>query len=112
MGWSDNRYILHIGVLFIFFLAVSPAAFSQGSPISGQVMDISTGETLPGVNILVKGTTTGTSTDDQGNFVLDVSSLQDTLVVSFIGYQTKEVPINVRTAINIQLTPEAIIGEQ
>src|SRR5699024_7691344 len=70
------------------------------------------GETLPGVNILVKGTTTGTSTDDEGNFVLDVSSLQDTLVVSFIGYQTKEVPINGRTAINIQLTPEAIIGEQ
>src|SRR5699024_3821467 len=62
--------------------------------ISGTVTDAQSGETLPGVNILVKGTSTGASTDANGTFELTVESLQDTLVVSYIGYQTKEVPIN------------------
>src|SRR5699024_10194960 len=70
------------------------------------------GETLPGVNILVKGTTTGTSTDGEGNFELTVPSLQDTLVASFIGFQTKEVPINGRTEIDLTLQSQAITGEE
>src|SRR5699024_8638494 len=80
--------------------------------ITGTVTDTETGERIPGANILVKGTSTGASTDADGNFELTVESLQDTLVVSFIGYQTKEVPINGRTEVNIQLTPEAIMGEE
>src|SRR5699024_8444637 len=55
---------------------------------------------------------TGASTDSQGNFELTVENLQDTLVVSYIGYQTKEVPIAGRSEINIQLTPGAIMGEE
>src|SRR5699024_5228321 len=59
-----------------------------------------------------KGTTTGASTDADGNFELDVPSLQDTLVVSYIGYQTQEVPIRGRTEINITLQSQAISGEE
>jgi TonB-linked SusC/RagA family outer membrane protein len=80
--------------------------------VSGQVTDAQSGETLPGVNILVKGTTTGASTDQNGNFDLEVPSLQDTLVVTFIGYQTKEVPINGRTDLDIILQPQTIQGEE
>src|SRR5699024_1963904 len=80
--------------------------------ISGTVTDRQSGETLPGVNILVKGTTTGASTDQNGDFELTVPSLQDTLVVSFIGYQTKEVPIDGRTEIDVALQPQAIAGEE
>jgi TonB-linked SusC/RagA family outer membrane protein len=80
--------------------------------ISGTVTDAQSGETLPGVNILVKGITTGVSTGPEGNFELTVPSLQDTLVVSFIGYQTKEVPINGRTELDIPLQPQAIQGEE
>ncbi|WP_185958434.1 SusC/RagA family TonB-linked outer membrane protein [Fodinibius sediminis] len=80
--------------------------------IKGTVTDASSGETLPGVNILVKGTTTGTSTDAEGSFELTVPSLQDTLVVSFIGYQTREIPIDGRTTIAINLQPQAIAGEE
>ncbi len=80
--------------------------------ISGTVTDGQSGETLPGVNILVKGTTTGTSTDSGGNFELTVPSLQDTLVVSFIGYQTNEVHINGRTEINIAMQSQTITGEE
>src|SRR5690625_4013958 len=78
--------------------------------IKGVVTDGQSGETLPGVNVMVKGTTTGTSTGQQGSFTLTVESLQDTLIFSFVGYQTREVPIGGRSEINIALQPEAIAG--
>ncbi|HLR31955.1 MAG TPA: SusC/RagA family TonB-linked outer membrane protein [Fodinibius sp.] len=80
--------------------------------ISGTVTDAQSGETLPGVNILVKGTSTGASTDANGAFELTVESLQDTLVVTYIGYQRQEIAISGRTEINIELTSEAIMGEE
>src|SRR5699024_8242172 len=80
--------------------------------ISGTVTDASTGEILPGVNILVKGTSTGASTDAEGQYELTVESLQDTLVVSYIGYQTQEVPIDGRTTIDVALQSQAISGEE
>src|SRR5699024_1764180 len=81
--------------------------------VSGSVVDAASGDVLPGVNILVKGTTNGTSTDANGLFELEVPSPQtDTLVVSFIGYQTNEVSVNGRSELNIELQPEAIMGEE
>ena len=80
--------------------------------ISGTVTDANTGESLPAVNIQVKGTTTGTSSDADGNYELTVSSLQDTLLFSFIGYQKKVVPINGRTTINVALQPSVFEGEE
>lgn len=80
--------------------------------VSGVVTDISSGEALPGVNILIKGMATGTTTNIDGNFELNVESLQDTLIFSYIGYQSREVPINGRTDINVELQPQAITGEE
>lgn len=80
--------------------------------ITGTVTDAQTGEALPGVNVILKGTTTGTSTGSEGDFKLDVPSLQDTLMFSFVGYQPQEVPINGRTTLNISLTPQAISGDE
>jgi TonB-linked SusC/RagA family outer membrane protein len=89
-----------------------PSSHLQQEDITGTVTDGQTGEALPGVNILVKGTTIGVSADIQGNFELTVPSLQDTLIVTYIGYQRQEVPINSRTNIDIQLSSEAILGEE
>ncbi|SMO72892.1 SusC/RagA family TonB-linked outer membrane protein [Fodinibius sediminis] len=80
--------------------------------IGGTVTDAQSGETLPGVNILVKGTSTGASTDANGEFELTVPSLQDTLIVTYIGYQKQEVPINGQDELDIQLSPQAIMGEE
>lgn len=80
--------------------------------VSGQVTDAQSGETLPGVNVMIKGTTTGTSTDSEGGFELTMESLQDTLVFSFVGYQTQEVPVNGRTELEVSLQSEAISGEE
>lgn len=100
------------GQLILMKKDEKPAFQRIQEAITGTVTDAQNGETLPGVNILVKGTSTGASTDQNGNFELEVPSLRDTLVVTYIGYQRQELPINGQTEINIQLTPEAIIGEE
>lgn len=86
-------------------------AFAQET-VTGQVTDATTGETLPSVNVVVKGTTRGTATNVDGEYSLNVTSLQDTLLFSFIGYITREVPIEGRNTINVGLEPQAIIGEE
>src|SRR5690625_1130648 len=99
-----------IGLLSILLLFASSVALSQ--TISGTVVDAQTEETLPGVNITVKGTTTGTSSGSEGTFSLTVPSLSDTLVFSFIGYQTQEIPIGGRSELKVVMEPEAIAGEE
>jgi TonB-linked SusC/RagA family outer membrane protein len=86
--------------------------FGQNHSVSGSVTDTQTDDPLPGVNILVVGTSTGASTDAEGHYTLQVKSLQDTLRFSFIGYKTKMVPINGRTTINIELQSQILIGHQ
>lgn len=73
--------------------------------ITGKVTDMKTGDSLPGVNVVVKGTTIGTTTNDNGEYLLDVPDGATTLVFSFIGYNKKEVTVNGRTVINIALVP-------
>ncbi|MFH5831343.1 SusC/RagA family TonB-linked outer membrane protein [Halalkalibaculum sp. DA3122] len=80
--------------------------------VTGSVTDAESGEPLPGVNVVIKGTTTGTSTDAAGEYQLNVPSLQDTLVFSFVGFQRQEVPINGRTEINVELQTQAVTGEE
>lgn len=64
------------------------------------------GEPLPGVNVLVKGTTVGTVTDGQGNYSLTLPNDAATLVFSFIGLKSEEVAIN-KPSINVRLQPDA-----
>lgn len=80
--------------------------------VNGTVRDIQTGESLPGVNVLVKGTDMGTSTGSDGTYELRVPSLQDTLIFSYIGYRLHEVPIQGQSVIDVNLEPEAITGDE
>lgn len=72
--------------------------------VSGKVTD-ENGATLPGVNILEKGTTNGTTTDASGNYTLIVQDERSVLVFSFIGYTSQEVAVNGRSTIDISLAP-------
>lgn len=74
--------------------------------ISGQVTDGETDGPLPGVNVLGKGTTTGTVTDINGNYRLTVSDEVTTLMFSSIGYTSEEVEINGQTSVNVVLLPD------
>lgn len=67
-----------------------------------------TGESMPGVNVVLKGTTTGTTTDIHGKYSLSLSNGSGSLVFSFIGYASQEVPINNQTLINITLQPDIL----
>ncbi|MCC5942079.1 MAG: SusC/RagA family TonB-linked outer membrane protein [Balneolaceae bacterium] len=71
--------------------------------IRGTVVDARTGELLPGVNIVIQGTTSGTTTNIDGEFELNVPSLEERLVFSYIGYQRMLVDIAGQTELRIEL---------
>lgn len=73
--------------------------------IGGTVVD-ENGLTLPGVNVLERGTTNGTTTDASGVFSLSIQDEESILVFSFIGYQTQEVTVGAQTVFSINLVPD------
>lgn len=81
------------------------ATRQQPRPVKGQVKDTA-GEPVIGATVVVKGTTKGASTGIDGGFTLDVTP-DDVLVVSYIGYDTQEIPVGSRTSFDIQLREEA-----
>lgn len=74
--------------------------------ISGIVTDKQTGEVMPGVNIQVKGTTIGTSTNSEGRFNLPIIDRNSTLIFSFIGYVSKEMEVGNSNTLNVSLDIE------
>ncbi len=84
----------------VFFTTTFSLLFAQSITVNGKVSDDS-GNALPGVNIQVKGTSTGTSTDFDGNYEISASQ-GDVLVFSFLGFKTKEVSIT-GTTLNVNL---------
>src|SRR5688572_8370216 len=70
--------------------------------VKGKVTD-ETGTGMPGVNIILKGTSTGTTTDAQGDYSIDAPNDQSVLVFSFIGYATQEVAVAGRSSINVSM---------
>ena len=107
------RKIATIGCFLfgVLMLAMVPHQASAQT-VTGEVIDAQSQETLPGVNILVKGTSIGTSSDADGEFSLKVPSLSDTLVFTFIGYQRLEVPLQGQSSLDVSLTPETIAGDE
>eukprot|EP01029_Cantina_marsupialis_P000115 TRINITY_DN1011_c0_g2_i3.p1 TRINITY_DN1011_c0_g2~~TRINITY_DN1011_c0_g2_i3.p1 ORF type:complete len:1136 (-),score=194.61 TRINITY_DN1011_c0_g2_i3:9269-12676(-) len=75
--------------------------------ISGKVVDAS-GMGLPGVNVIIKGSNTGTTTNIDGNFKIEITEAESVLVFSFIGYASKEVPVVGNAAMNIVLQEETM----
>ena len=72
--------------------------------VTGTVTD-ENGQGFPGVNIIVKGTSTGTTTDVNGRYALEVADDNATLVFSFVGYEEQEVAVSGRTVIDVQMKP-------
>ncbi len=72
--------------------------------VQGVVTDSSTGEVLPGVSIVIEGTSSGMTTDLNGEYVIEVPSENTTLVFSFIGYEPKKVAVTKESTLNVQLS--------
>jgi len=83
-------------------LLVASIALGQERVVSGSVTD-ENGSAMPGVNVLVKGTSAGTATDANGQYRLSVSSDQAVLVFSFIGYNTQEVAVGAQSSVNVSM---------
>ncbi|MEO7988832.1 MAG: TonB-dependent receptor [Chryseolinea sp.] len=90
---------------YFFMLCFTLAwSFSQAQQsVSGTVKDKTTGDLLPGVNVVVKGTATGTITDAEGKYLVEVPSSETVLVFSFVGYAKAEIAILGRTTIDVSL---------
>jgi TonB-linked SusC/RagA family outer membrane protein len=95
------KQILKIGLTLLCFLGGSNL-MAQDQPVTGKVLSADDGTVLPGVSVVVKGTTNGTVTDAQGNYKINVSA-NAILTFSFIGYVAQEVEVGGKTVIDIQL---------
>lgn len=120
---KDNLYVIQAGSRLAAPRAVQPAQSTDpANPtdpapaptdvtqvvqrrISGRITDENNAG-LPGVNVIEKGTSNGTTSDADGNFVLNVSDEATTLVMSSVGYVSQEVAIGNRSTVNVQLVPD------
>ena len=92
-------------------LLFSVAFFSQ-TKITGKVTDKETGDPLPQVTILEKGTSNGTTSDFDGNYSITVKSNSSVLIFNYLGYKQQEVTVGSRKAINILLAEDASTLEE
>lgn len=92
-------------LLMLAFLCCGSSSrlFAQSKVIEGIVTDQTDNQPLPGVSILEKGTSNGTVTDAEGRFEIEVAGDAVSLVFSFVGYKTQEVPIGQETSLSVQL---------
>ncbi len=101
-------------VLIFAFVLLQAAVFAQGRIIKGTITDAKTNETLPGVTILVQGTTVATSTDVKGEFIINVEGEGKKLVITSVGYMVQTIPadkdvINISMQANTKLLEEVVV---
>jgi TonB-dependent starch-binding outer membrane protein SusC len=99
-----KRLLLLSSLLLIF---AAGDVLAQERTVSGKVTSSEDGAALPGVNVVLKGSTVGTATDSEGRYSLSVPSSGGSLVFSFIGLQTQEISIGERSTIDISLGLDA-----
>lgn len=104
-----NSRCRRFGLMGLLWIISCSLVLAQASlTVSGRVTD-ATGQVLPGVTVLVKGTQNGTTTTAEGTYRLSVAGDNATLVVSYVGYINQEVLVNKRSVIDVQLMPDSKI---
>ncbi|MEW7280914.1 TonB-dependent receptor [Aquimarina sp. 2201CG1-2-11] len=97
-------------MLFLCLIFTQTTVFSQET-LTGKVLNQSTNQAIPIVNVLEKGTSNGTTTDFDGNFSIQVASLPTTLIFSVVGFTTQELEVSNNTAITVNLQEGATLDE-
>ena len=98
------RYLGNLRATLMLALMISSSLAYSQTVVRGKIID-EAGVALPGVNVLVKGSTVGTTSDANGSYSLEVSGENTVLVYSFIGYETQEATVGGRSVIDISLVP-------
>ncbi|MEX1240144.1 MAG: carboxypeptidase-like regulatory domain-containing protein, partial [Cyclobacteriaceae bacterium] len=99
------KKILLLSLTAVLMLA-SSELWAQDRVVSGRVTDAEDASGLPGVNVVLLGTTNGTVTDVDGRYSLTVPGGEGTLVFTFVGMGTQEIPIGGRSQIDVGMTPD------
>ena len=99
--------IFKVCTSFLLFFALTMSAYAQ--QISGTVSD-ENGVPLPGATVVVEGTSTGVSTDFDGNYSIDASQ-GDVLVFSYVGYQSQSVSVGTSSTVDVSLEPDSLLDE-
>ena len=105
----DRKILLTTDPLENNNLVIALEAESQQVTVRGTVSDARTGEALPGVNVVIQGTNTGTLTDVNGSYTLNIPNASVTLQFSFIGYVLQEISLNGRIVIDVVMD-QSVIG--
>ncbi|WP_028668274.1 SusC/RagA family TonB-linked outer membrane protein [Runella zeae] len=98
------RYLLTLTVVVILCFS---EAWAQTRTISGKITSSEDGTGMPGVNIIIKGTQKGTTTNASGAYSLEVSGSNPVLIISFVGYTAQEIAVGNRNVIDVSLAPSA-----
>jgi TonB-linked SusC/RagA family outer membrane protein len=93
-------------LLTFFALVFGLSLWAQDRTVTGKVTSIEDGSALPGVNVVVKGTTNGTVTDVEGRYSIQVGGSDATLVFSFIGLKSEEVIVGERSTVDLQMATD------
>lgn len=93
--------------LLIFLSGAFMSLASAQNVVTGKVTSREDGTAMPGVNIILKGTQTGTTTNASGNYSIDVGGANPVLVFSFVGYNQEDVPVNGRSVVDFAISPSA-----
>lgn len=102
---QDLTYEIKDKVIIIYSNEVEPKSVQQAK-ITGKIIDASTGDPLPGVNITIEGTTLGTISDNDGKYSVEVPRENAILIFSFVGYVSEKVQIQGQSILDIKLVPD------
>src|SRR5262245_38389044 len=111
---KPRQGLVEVSLMMLIFFTSSLLAFeavAQERTVTGKIVSVKDGSALPGVNILIKGTTKGTVTDMNGQFSL-MATDGDVLVISQIGMEGQEIPVGAQTNININLAESTAVLEE
>jgi len=103
---NEKQHFKKFIALMLLF-TINQNVFAQEKTVTGSVFDATSQQPLAGATVLIKGTSRGTSTDFDGNFLLNTNSSDNTLVVSYVGYATQEIAISGKTNFIINLTEDS-----
>ncbi len=107
-----KKRIMFKTLMLMFMIMLQGSFLMAQQMVSGVVTDGTSGQTLIGATVILKGTTRGTVTGVDGSYSINIPSLQDTLLFSFVGYENVEVPVAGRTAVNVSMRESDLLLQE
>ncbi|MES2796235.1 MAG: SusC/RagA family TonB-linked outer membrane protein [Bacteroidota bacterium] len=105
LRFTSHRMFRHLFILTVVVLYSYSNGIAQTFIVTGKISSGDNGSDLPGVNIVLKGTQKGAGSNATGNYSIEVSGKNPTLIFSFVGYDPQEVQVGTRNVVNVTMKP-------